>query len=170
MGNDRAFRSVSYSTRHMLHWKWKRNGWLGKGCSSDLFTRSSESEKSSCKASFIYSALRGSYEYVVTLFRHGFRLENSSRVIISIEKLDVLILVLHNFYSRYRNTKVFAWKQAAGYGLKCHRVIKSICEMIGIKDLGAKVEGSTNTESVIQAFLIGLLRQVVSLNKSMKFK
>jgi ribosomal protein S5 len=32
--------------------------------------------------------------------------------------------------------------------------------MIGIKDLAAKVEGSTNTYAVLQAFLLGLLRQV----------
>lgn len=55
---------------------------------------------------------------------------------------------------------MYAWKQAPGYGLKCHRVIKSVCEMIGIKDLAAKVEGSTNTHSVLQAFLLGLVRQV----------
>lgn len=45
-------------------------------------------------------------------------------------------------------------------GLLCHRVIKAICEAIGIKDLYAKVEGSKNVTHVIKAFFLGLIKQV----------
>lgn len=67
--------------------------------------------------------------------------------------------VCHNFYSRFYNTKVYAWKKPEGYGLKCHRVIKAICEVAGIRNLAAKVERSTNPDCVAKAFLLGLLRQ-----------
>lgn len=48
-----------------------------------------------------------------------------------------------------------------GYGLVCHRVIKCMCEAIGIKDLYAKVEGPTNVQHIVKAFFIGLLQQVL---------
>lgn len=67
---------------------------------------------------------------------------------------------MHNFYARFGNTKITAWKQGIGYGLKCHRILKSLCELIGIKDIYAKVEGGDSTLNIINAFLIGLLRQV----------
>lgn len=47
-----------------------------------------------------------------------------------------------------------------GYGLVCHRAIKSMCEVIGIKDLHAKIEGSTNLQHIVKAFFLGLLQQV----------
>lgn len=48
-----------------------------------------------------------------------------------------------------------------GYGLKCHRVIKTMCEIIGIKDLYVKTEGRTaNIQNVTKAFFRGLMEQV----------
>lgn len=67
---------------------------------------------------------------------------------------------MHDFFTRFANTKIYVWKKPHGYGLKCHRVIKSICEMVGIKDLYAKVEGGDAVQAVAQAFILGLLRQV----------
>ncbi|CAL7949580.1 unnamed protein product [Xylocopa violacea] len=46
-----------------------------------------------------------------------------------------------------------------GYGLKCHRAIRACCELIGIKDMHAKIEGSTNVGNIIKAFFFGLLQQ-----------
>ena len=41
-----------------------------------------------------------------------------------------------------------------------HRAIQAICEMVGIKDLYAKVEGSQNNiQHITKAFMLGLLRQ-----------
>lgn len=51
------------------------------------------------------------------------------------------------------------YQKPEGYGLKCHRVIRTLCNIIGIKDLAAKIEGSTNVNSVTKAFLLGLIRQ-----------
>lgn len=53
-------------------------------------------------------------------------------------------------------------QQPKGYGLKCHRVIRACCEAIGITDLYAKVEGSTNIPNLVKAFFVGLLQQVCS--------
>ncbi|GFU09870.1 putative 28S ribosomal protein S5, mitochondrial [Nephila pilipes] len=68
--------------------------------------------------------------------------------------------VLHDFYSEFGAVKIFVEKQPEGYGLDCHRVIKAICEMIGIKDIYAKVEGPTkNYLCITRAFFIGLMKQ-----------
>lgn len=68
--------------------------------------------------------------------------------------------VMHDFFTRFANTKIYVWKKPKGYGLRCHRVIRSICEMVGIKDLYAKTEGGDAIYNIVQAFLLGLLRQV----------
>lgn len=66
----------------------------------------------------------------------------------------------HDFFSQFGATKLFVTKKPEGFGLICHRAIKCACEVIGIKDLYVKVEGSVNYQHIIKAFLIGLLRQV----------
>ncbi|KAK4004601.1 hypothetical protein OUZ56_006334 [Daphnia magna] len=68
--------------------------------------------------------------------------------------------VLHDFFSAFGKTRVFVQKKPEGYGLVCHRAIREICKAIGIKDIYAKVEGSTkNVQHVAKAFMVGLLRQ-----------
>ena len=68
--------------------------------------------------------------------------------------------IYHDFYQEYYFTKVYAEKKPAGYGLVCHRIIKKMCELIGIKDLYVKVEGSRNKQNMVKAFMTGLLTQV----------
>lgn len=67
--------------------------------------------------------------------------------------------VYHDFFTQFGATKIFVSQRPPGYGLRCHRAIKTICEVVGIKDLYAKVEGSTNVQHVVKAFFLGLLRQ-----------
>ncbi|XP_008554102.1 28S ribosomal protein S5, mitochondrial [Microplitis demolitor] len=67
--------------------------------------------------------------------------------------------VYHDFFCQFGKTKIYVTKKSEGYGLRCHRAIKSCCELIGIKDLHAKVEGSHNLQHIIKAFFIGLLQQ-----------
>ncbi|XP_055551499.1 28S ribosomal protein S5, mitochondrial [Wyeomyia smithii] len=67
--------------------------------------------------------------------------------------------VFHDFYCAFGATKIFVERKPEGYGLKCHRAIKTVCEVVGIKDLRAKCEGSTNVQHVVKAFLVGLLQQ-----------
>jgi len=68
--------------------------------------------------------------------------------------------VYHDFFTQFCNTRIFVEKRPEGYGLKCHRAIRTICEIIGITDLYAKVEGSSNLQNVVKAFFLGLLKQV----------
>ncbi|CAH2094706.1 unnamed protein product [Euphydryas editha] len=67
--------------------------------------------------------------------------------------------VFHDFFTAFGKTKIYVQKQNEGYGLKCHRAIKEICQAIGIKDLRAKLEGSNNLQHIVKAFFIGLLQQ-----------
>ncbi|XP_017865519.1 PREDICTED: 28S ribosomal protein S5, mitochondrial [Drosophila arizonae] len=65
----------------------------------------------------------------------------------------------HDFYTAFGKTKIFVFKKPEGYGLVCHRAIQTICKVIGIQDLYAKIEGSTNLQHIVKAFFIGLMRQ-----------
>ncbi|CAK9300944.1 unnamed protein product [Gordionus sp. m RMFG-2023] len=50
--------------------------------------------------------------------------------------------IYHTLYGKEFGTKVHIFRAPPGHGIIAHRVIKTICEMVGIKDLYAKVEGS----------------------------
>ncbi|XP_054277920.1 28S ribosomal protein S5, mitochondrial-like [Macrosteles quadrilineatus] len=67
--------------------------------------------------------------------------------------------VMHDFFAQFGSTKIFVKKVPEGYGLKCHRAIKSMCQVIGIKDIHAKVEGAINIQNITKAFFLGLLQQ-----------
>lgn len=70
---------------------------------------------------------------------------------------------MHDFFTAFGKTRVFVQKKPEGYGLVCHRVIREICKAVGIKDIYAKVEGSTkNVQHVAKAFMVGLLQQVIA--------
>lgn len=49
-----------------------------------------------------------------------------------------------------------------GYGLRCHRAIITICRLIGIKDMYARVTGSKNMINLTRGLFHGLARQVTS--------
>ncbi|KAG8196686.1 hypothetical protein JTE90_023198 [Oedothorax gibbosus] len=68
--------------------------------------------------------------------------------------------VRHDFYCEFGAVKVFVEKRPEGFGLTAHRLIRAICEVLGIKDLYAKVEGPTdNYLNLTRAFFIGLMTQ-----------
>lgn len=67
--------------------------------------------------------------------------------------------IFHDFFTAFGKTKIFVQKKNEGYGLKCHRAIREICQAIGIKDIRAKLEGSNNLQHIVKAFFIGLLQQ-----------
>lgn len=67
--------------------------------------------------------------------------------------------VMHDFFCQFGLTKIYVTKKPHGHGLICHRAIKTICEVVGIKDLHAKVEGATGVQHVTKAFFLGLLQQ-----------
>lgn len=52
--------------------------------------------------------------------------------------------------------------RVVGFGLRAHRAIRTICEVIGIKDIYCKVEGSTKAvQKIVKAFIGGLEKQEV---------
>lgn len=67
--------------------------------------------------------------------------------------------IFHDFFCEFGKTKIFVKKRPEGHGLVCHRAIKTVCQVIGIKDLYAKCEGSPNVPHVVKAFFLGLLNQ-----------
>ncbi|KAH8380165.1 hypothetical protein KR009_009289 [Drosophila setifemur] len=67
--------------------------------------------------------------------------------------------IYHDFFTAFGKTKIYCFQKPDGYGLVCHRAIQTICKVIGIKDLYAKIEGSTNLQHIVKAFFIGLMRQ-----------
>jgi len=68
--------------------------------------------------------------------------------------------VYHDFFSQFGRTRVFVQQQPPGHGVVANRVIRAICEMVGIKDLYVQVEGATqNVQHLTKAFMLGLLRQ-----------
>lgn len=67
--------------------------------------------------------------------------------------------VHHDFFCQFGKTKIFVEKKPEGHGLKCHRAIRTICEVVGIKDMRAKIEGAICIQHIVKAFFIGLLQQ-----------
>lgn len=65
----------------------------------------------------------------------------------------------HNFFTQLGHTKIYVFRKPEGYGLRTHRIIATLCKLIGIKDLYAKIEGSTNPLYIARAFTLGLLQQ-----------
>nr|XP_022908850.1 28S ribosomal protein S5, mitochondrial [Onthophagus taurus] len=67
--------------------------------------------------------------------------------------------VYHDFYCQFGKTKVFVSQRPEGHGVIAQRAIKTICQVVGIKDLHARVEGSHNVQHIVKAFFLGLLQQ-----------
>lgn len=68
--------------------------------------------------------------------------------------------VVHDFFCQFGAVKVFVEKRQPGHGLVAHRVIRAICDCVGIKDLFAKIEGpARNYQNLTKAFFIGLMTQ-----------
>jgi len=67
--------------------------------------------------------------------------------------------VFHDFFTQYANTRIYVEQRPPGTGVIAHRGIRAICELAGIKDLYAKLEGSNHIQSITKAFVLGLLRQ-----------
>ncbi|KAF4084519.1 hypothetical protein AMELA_G00129650 [Ameiurus melas] len=67
--------------------------------------------------------------------------------------------IYHDVESTFKRTTLRMKKQNKGYGLHCHRAVITLCKLIGIKDMYAKVEGSVNLLNITRAFFQGLANQ-----------
>ncbi len=57
----------------------------------------------------------------------------------------------------------------SGYGLRCHRAVITLCKLIGIEDMYAKVDGSVNLLNITRALFHGLANQVRDFRIRMSF-
>ncbi|CDW53391.1 Sel1l protein, variant, partial [Trichuris trichiura] len=68
--------------------------------------------------------------------------------------------IYQDFWAECRSTQLFVQRMPEGYGLRCHRALRAICQLVGIRDLFARVEGNTkNYQAIAKAFFDGLLKQ-----------
>ncbi|KAI6071553.1 28S ribosomal protein S5, mitochondrial [Aix galericulata] len=67
--------------------------------------------------------------------------------------------IYHDITVKFKRTTIRMKKQNKGYGLRCHRAIITICKLIGIKDMYAKVTGSKNLINITRALFKGLTQQ-----------
>ncbi|XP_030643340.1 small ribosomal subunit protein uS5m [Chanos chanos] len=67
--------------------------------------------------------------------------------------------IYHDIDSTFKRTTIRMKKQNKGYGLHCHRAIITLCKLIGIQDMYAKVEGSVNLLNITRALFNGLASQ-----------
>ncbi|KAJ7396018.1 hypothetical protein BTVI_148913 [Pitangus sulphuratus] len=67
--------------------------------------------------------------------------------------------IYHDITAKFKTTSIRMKKQNKGYGLRCHRAIITMCKLIGIKDMYAKVTGSKNLINITRAFFQGLTQQ-----------
>ncbi|XP_045684583.1 28S ribosomal protein S5, mitochondrial isoform X2 [Phyllostomus hastatus] len=67
--------------------------------------------------------------------------------------------IFHDISLTFKRTHIKMKKQPRGYGLRCHRAIITICRLIGIKDMYAKVSGSLNMLNLTRGLFHGLSRQ-----------
>uniref|UniRef100_A0A4W4DWC0 Small ribosomal subunit protein uS5m n=1 Tax=Electrophorus electricus TaxID=8005 RepID=A0A4W4DWC0_ELEEL len=67
--------------------------------------------------------------------------------------------IYHDIDSTFKRTTLRMKKQNKGYGLHCHRAVITICKLIGIEDMYAKVEGSVNLLNITRALFHGLAKQ-----------
>ncbi|NWX90173.1 RT05 protein, partial [Nothoprocta ornata] len=67
--------------------------------------------------------------------------------------------IYHDINVKFKRTTIRMKKQNKGYGLHCHRAIITICKLIGIKDMYARVSGSKNLINITRALFKGLTEQ-----------
>ncbi|XP_039594167.1 28S ribosomal protein S5, mitochondrial [Polypterus senegalus] len=67
--------------------------------------------------------------------------------------------IYHDVTSTFKKTTIRMKKQNPGYGLHCHRAIITMCKLIGVQDMYAKVSGSTNLLNITRALFQGLGKQ-----------
>ncbi|CAB1343800.1 unnamed protein product, partial [Coregonus sp. 'balchen'] len=67
--------------------------------------------------------------------------------------------IYHDINSTFKRTTLLMKKQHKSYGLHCHRAVITICKLIGVEDMYAKVEGSVNLLNITRALFTGLANQ-----------
>ncbi|KAB0375022.1 hypothetical protein FD755_013514, partial [Muntiacus reevesi] len=83
--------------------------------------------------------------------------KRSVRVLVA--PLNRQMQIYHDISLTFKRTHIKTKKEPRGYGLRCHRAITTVCRLIGIKDMHAKVSGSVNTLNLTRGLFQGLSHQ-----------
>lgn len=67
--------------------------------------------------------------------------------------------IYHEVKSKVNRTRIHMERRVEGHGLRCQRIVKSMADLAGIKDLRAKLSGKTNPMTVVQVTMQALLCQ-----------
>uniref|UniRef100_A0A7M4FYA8 Small ribosomal subunit protein uS5m n=1 Tax=Crocodylus porosus TaxID=8502 RepID=A0A7M4FYA8_CROPO len=67
--------------------------------------------------------------------------------------------IYHDITTTFKKTTIQMRRRRKGHGLRCHRAIISICKLIGITDMYAKLRGSHNMLNLTRALFKGLANQ-----------
>ncbi|XP_077191976.1 small ribosomal subunit protein uS5m [Paroedura picta] len=67
--------------------------------------------------------------------------------------------IYHDIAVNFKKTVIRMKMKNKGYGLRCHRAIITMCKLIGITDMYAKLYGSNNMLNLTKAFFKGLSSQ-----------
>ncbi|KAG8123123.1 hypothetical protein E2320_018477, partial [Naja naja] len=67
--------------------------------------------------------------------------------------------IYHDIAATFKKTTIRMKKQNKGYGLRCHRAIITLCKLIGIKNMYARVYGSKNILNLTTCLFKGLANQ-----------
>lgn len=68
--------------------------------------------------------------------------------------------IIHDFQSSYEHTTLVCFKMPPGFGVMGDRVVKTICNVMGIEDLYVNViRNAHNRLNVLKAFVLGLTQQ-----------
>ncbi|KER20521.1 ribosomal protein S5 domain protein [Opisthorchis viverrini] len=84
--------------------------------------------------------------------------QRAAKSLISFELKDNRTL-WHIGHVREWHSSIFAKPAAEGSGLVCHRLLRTLCQIIGIKDMYAKVEGSARNYQVLTRGFLRLLSE-----------
>ncbi len=82
--------------------------------------------------------------------------ENAKKVIVKIETKRNTIP--HEIISKYKTSTVILRPAYPGTGIKAGDAVRSVVEIVGIKDILTKVHGSRNQMNVVKATFLGLLQ------------
>jgi ribosomal protein S5 len=67
--------------------------------------------------------------------------------------------IYHEVKSKVNQTRIQMERRVDGHGLRCQRIVKSMADLAGIKDLRAKLSGGKNPITVVQVTMQALLCQ-----------
>ncbi|GAA52653.1 28S ribosomal protein S5 mitochondrial [Clonorchis sinensis] len=84
--------------------------------------------------------------------------QRAAKSLLSFELKDNRTL-WHIGHVREWHSSIFAKPAAEGSGLVCHRLLRTLCQIIGIKDMYAKVEGSARNYQVLTRGFLRLLSE-----------